>query len=422
MRELFLCATFLLCVINTKAQIKAGENFTLGGYAQLDHISFFKELENSINSRNQTSLDIDIEADIGQNYSLFSSLEFRNDLSDHSRDRFFMQELYVDFFSKNIDFRVGKQRLTWGKADGFNPINVFGVTDYTDVLDTEDEKPGIFALSGKLFMKDWEIQLVYSPIFTPSTLPTSNSRWMPENIQIQDDTYQAIYHIAEIKPQDRFRNMQFGAKISKSSGFIDFSVACFSGYNHIPTMSQTLDSISFNDKTASINVLRKYYKHHVIGGDFSFQIQKYIIKGEGALFIPEDIAVDNPYFQYVIGFDRTFSNVISDKNLSLIFQWMHEIKSKNVEYSGQDFNHLFQRNLMCRMELTFNYSLNISLQGIYALKYEDFYIRPELNYNISDGLNFTLLADLLNGNKDKGGLFSGYTDNSRIQAKLRFNF
>lgn len=398
--------------------------YSLGGFIELDSYSFLKEKENQVNSRNQSIIQLELKSNLSNNYSFFSSIEFRNDLSDSERDRVYLKETYIDLYTNKMDLRVGKQVILWGKADGFNPTSNLNPIDYSDILDTDDEEIGIFALSAKLYLGDWEVQGVISPTFQSSIFPSAKSRWqeeLPSHFFNGGEERPVQFHWNDVKlPGNKFSDTQYAVKVSRNFNDIDFSVSYYNGWNDIPDVSNNIEPIIGD--TLHVVIARSYYKHQVIGADFSWVIGKYIFKGEGALFLPRKIQIDNPYFQYVIGAERTFSNIIEDKNLFVIAQWIHEIKSSNITYRGNNFNHLFQRNLMARVEMDINKDMKFAIQAIYALKYDEFYIKPEFTYNVSDGLNFGLMADFLGGNKKKDGFFANYSDNSRIQAQLKYNF
>lgn len=422
-----LRTTFILIGLILFNVVFAQENnlkYSLGGFIELDHYSFFKEKENFVNSRNQSTVQIELESNLSDSYSFFSAIEFRNDLSDSKRNRVYLKEVYIDLFTKKVDLRIGKQVILWGKADGFNPTSNLCPIDYSDLLDTEDEEIGIFSLNTKLYLGDWEVQGVISPTFQSSIFPSEKSRW-------QEETSNCIYYNGENKIADyywqeinlstnKIKDIQYAFRISRNFNNFDLSVSYYNGWNDIPYITNEITQVKEDTVVVCIN--QNFYKHTVLGTDFSLALGKYIFKGEGALFFPRKNLVDNPYFQYVIGLERTFNNVIGDKNLYVIAQWIQEIKSKKISYSGSDFNHLFQRNLMARLEVEFNRDMKFSLQGIYSLKYKDFYLRPEYTYNISDGLNLKILADLIGGIKSRGGFFSNYNDNNRIQVKLKYNF
>jgi hypothetical protein len=413
----FLLFAFWGKTFSQKSDLK----YSAGGYVELDHFSFLAEKDGFISQRNQSAVLISLESQLNDGYAFFSSVEFRNDLSDSRRNRVYLKETYIDVFSRNVDLRIGKQVIPWGKADGFNPTDNLNPVDYSDILDTEDETVGIFSASAKLYLGDWQLQGVFSPAFQACILPDAGSRWQPEYPSFI--TYNGVDLPARFRwreaavPANRFRNSQFAFKISKTAGSVDFSVSYYNGLNGIPDVGNEIESV-VND-TVNISVTQNYYRRQVAGADFSCISGKYVFKGEGALFIP---AWGKPYFQYILGFDRIFSNVTGDKNLFVIMQWIHELKNKGVEYGGTDFNHLFQKNLMSRVEMELNRDMKLSLQAVYTFKYEDFYIRPEFRYGISDGLNLILSADILGGNRSKNGLFASYSGNDRIQIRLKYNF
>jgi hypothetical protein len=398
--------------------------YSITGFIELDNFSFFKEKDNLINHRNQSIASLNFQSKLDDNYAFASTVEFRNDLSDSKRNRVYLKETYIDIFSRKIDFRIGKQVILWGKADGFNPTGNLTPVDYSDILDTEDEDIGILSANVKLYLGDWQMQGVFSPAFQASIFPNSNSRWQqeyPSSTVHEGINVPAQFRWNEVDvPGNKFHDSQFAFKISKNLSNVDFSLSYYNGLNDIPDIYNEFESIT-ND-TVNIAISQNYYRHQVFGVDFSCLLGKYVFKGEGALFMPDKTNENKPYFQYVLGFDRTFSNVIGDKDIFVIIQWIHELESKNVEYSGKDFNHLFQENIMSRIEMELSRDIKFSLQAVYALKYEDFYIRPEFKYNISDGLNLSLSADILDGNKSKNGLFASYSDNDRIQIKLKYNF
>ncbi len=387
--------------------------------------SFFKEERGLINSRNQSTAQIELKSNLTNNYSFFSSVEFRNDLSDSNRNRVYMKETYIDVYTKILDLRLGKQVILWGKTDGFNPTNNLCPIDYSDILDTRDEEIGIIALNTKFYFKDWEIQWVISPAFQSSIFPSERSRWK--------NTFPAfLFYNGEYKPiayfwntvdfpQNRFKDIQNAFKISKSFNFWDFSISYYNGWNDIPYITSEIKKQQKKD-TINVSLNQNYYKHQIIGTDFSILLGKYILRGEGALFFPQKTNIYTPYFQYVLGVERIFRNVIGNKNLHVIAQWIQEIKSSKTEYSESDFNHLFQKNLMTRIEMDMTKDITFSIQGIYSLKYYEYYVRPEFTYNVSDGLNLVVLADVLGGDKSQNGFFSKYRNNNRIQIKLKYSF
>jgi len=421
---IFLCA-FATAAFSVSAQESGDRGISVNGYVQLDHMSFFKEKTGKVNGRNQGIVQMDFFSKMGDNHSFFSTVELRDDLSDKSRNRVYVEEAYIDLVFEKWDLRAGKQVFSWGKADGFNPMNTLAPMDYTDVLDTDDEKIGIFALNAKYYLGGYEIQAVFSPVFTGTVFPSADSRWqfgMPGYVDVQGENYRTEYSISVSKPEQKLKNSSFALKLAKNFSRLDVSLSYFCGYRHVPEILQEIEGMDAANKTMKVDIRQQYYRQQVISGDFSFVLDKYVLKGEGGLHFPKGIPNDSPYFQYVTGIDRVFGSTIGSNNLTVILQWMHELKSGKIGYSGRDFNHLFQKNVMASLEQELSASTQISLQGVYALKYEDFYLRPKLAHNISDGLNLSVSADVLGGKKAKNGLFSGFSDNNRAHIRLKYGF
>jgi len=128
---IFLCA-FAAATFSVSGQESGDRGISMNGYVQLDHMSFFKEKTGKANGRNQGIVQMDFFSKPGDNHSFFSTVELRDDLSDKSRNRVYVEEAYIDLVFEKWDLRAGKQVFSWGKADGFNPMNTLAPMDYTD--------------------------------------------------------------------------------------------------------------------------------------------------------------------------------------------------------------------------------------------------------------------------------------------------
>lgn len=411
----------LLSINDSFAQANEHFKYQLNGFVELDHISFFKNMPNKINSRNQSTLQLNLTSSLHENYNFNSSIEFRNDLSDSQRNRVLLKESYLDFVFSNWDLRVGKQIISWGKADVFNPTNNINPIDYSDILDTENERIGIWCTNLRFSWLGLNFQTLFAPVFSETIFPQDNSRWLhiPTEIQMNGKDYKVKYNLKNLHiPEKNISNSQYAIKLEKNIRNLDLSLSYYYGQNDIPESIQKI--VSIQNDSITIDSHRLYHKYHVVGLDFAYVLGKNIIKGEGAYFVPTKASNNYPYFQYVVGIERSFLNIIEDNSLHLMFQWIHEIKNSNTSYDFNDFNHLFKRNLQGRMKFDIGHYTSISLQGIYNFLEKDFYIQPEIAHSISDGLNLVVKADILNGKN--GGFFYQFRENNRIQAKLKYDF
>ena len=100
--QLILTSVFLLTNIHA-------QEVELNGFVEVDHISYFEnDDERQINSRNQGILQVELGKTLSEGASIFSAVEFREDQSDPLRNRFYLDEAYIDLYLSHFDFRLGK--------------------------------------------------------------------------------------------------------------------------------------------------------------------------------------------------------------------------------------------------------------------------------------------------------------------------
>ena len=399
------------------------------GYGELDQIAYFKNEQDKINNRFQSLLSFDLNAALKKKSAFKANLKIRNDLADKSRNRIFLNEFYVDFFTKNVDLRIGKQIINWGQADSYNPLDNFNPRDLSDILDTENEVLPIYGTRLKYYIKDLTFDLVFAPVFTPSILPHPESRWTSDlptfipNPTSPDFMLKANYTFAEFTPNYTIgKDLQLGLKTSYSFPGWDLGMSYYYGFNDVPKYIPTYGFT--NPGEVNIQITPDYYKWHVLGIDFATSIGQFGIRSETGLFVSEktDFFERDPVFvQAVLGIDRTFVNVFNENNLMVILEWIQEFVIDGDSFVSNDFNHYFQRALFLRLQQDIGNFTQFSLQAVYDFKSQDFYLQPHLSYEISNGFNVTLASDIIIS-KSREGFFHQYRNNDRVQLKLKYNY
>ena len=90
-----------------------------------------------------------------------------------------LREAYIDFTTTAVDFRVGKQIIIWGRADGLAITDIVSPRDLTNFLipDFRELRLGVTAAKADAYLGPAMVQLIYLPQFTPSVLPEPGSIW-----------------------------------------------------------------------------------------------------------------------------------------------------------------------------------------------------------------------------------------------------
>ncbi|GMQ82623.1 MAG: hypothetical protein BMS9Abin05_2078 [Rhodothermia bacterium] len=409
----------------------------LGGFFEYDNITYFEnENRQKINGRNQVILQTDVRHDAGTMVNMFSSLEFRYDQADPTRNRVFLDEAYVDLYLGSLDLRVGRQVYAWGRADLFNPTDNLTAWDYSDILDTEAEKLGLVSARANYYVDNWSLEVVLAPSFSPSVWPGYDSRWWPElPAFIENPAYpqqgsprlKARYEFAnEALPDEGLRSMQYALKLT---GFLrgwDFSVSWFDGFDDLPALhlDTTFDS-AFT--SVLVEVEPRYHRRRAVGADAATTFGSLGVHGEAAYYLTEDWsgtdpAIDDPYLQYVIGADYTLTNVFPEKDLFLLVEWSQEVQvpDRNTVYRLTDLNHVFRKSLFAKADINLDEFSKVTVSGVYNIETEDWWLQSGANWSIADGLELRANLDLLGG--PDGSFFGGFKENKRLHVRLKYSF
>jgi hypothetical protein len=395
----------------------------INGKIRFDHFSYFKNIDKKINTRNQTIINLDLKKDYS-NSGFYSSLEFREDLSDQSRNRVYVKESYLDLTLKALSFRFGKQIISWGKGDAVNPTNNLNPVDYSDILDTDNETIGVFGVNSKVYLSsDFTIQGVFIPVFQSNIYSTDySSRWFLNPVDIFTMQYPVAKYSASFSPSELpkndLSNAQYAVKFDVTIKGWDFSANYYDGTYHSPSYNYIVTPIT-ND-SVTIQIDSKYFGVKTIGFDFTTSLLGFGIRGEAAYYIPEGYdKMKTNYLRYVIGLDKSIGIGYSHR-IAINVDWTQEVVEDNFEYSHFDVRHLFQETLITQIKYDFGPTASFSFKGAYNTDNKDYYLAPEVKYNLADGFNLFCTFDLLDG--DDGGFFTYFNNNNRFRLKLQYDF
>ena len=425
-------ALTVLCLAVLLASPLAGQETSFSGFVEIDYFSYLKNpMPNTVNGRNQGIFQLEFSGAPSERAAFFSAVEFREDQADARRNRIYLDEAYVDLLWDTFDLRIGKQIILWGKADAINPTDLITPWDYSDVLDTEDERIGVVAAKARYLLADWELEAVFVPTFTASVLPPDGSRWLPALPGMAPNPFSpqqppallpvSYRVIPAALPDASLENAQVAAKISSSKRGWDFSLSYYRGWDDLAVFHQ---QAGFGGDSIRITIAPQYHRLQAFGGDFATTLGKFGLRGEAAWYLTDDRDgtdpdIDDPYGQYVIGLDRTFSDVLGGNNLFVLVQWIQEVTNGEFAQSNP-LSHIFQRALSGRAELELGTYASFALAGVYDLERKGYFLRPELSGNPADGVTVILTADVLGGENES--FFGSFEDNKRVQMRIKASF
>lgn len=282
----------------------------------------------------------------GKNTDFFGEIHIKNKGFPFANDIFDMQnsaacdrtmveagEVYFDvmgLFKNSMDMRIGRQRISWGTADGVNPTDNLNPFDLEDIWDFNSKKPS-FAVNAKWYYDNWTLQGVYEPFFNLPVLPDSAyfSLFFNANTDYFGLVPQKFSYTVENPSPSLGNPGLIAAKISGNIKGFDLSASYLYGRNYVPypdsvAITPILDSL--RPIPVNIEAYLAFPRMHVAGFDFAGSIKDIGIWGEAGLFIPdrdyfcrindfrspvlvkELMISKSPYLKFTVGGDYIFAN------------------------------------------------------------------------------------------------------------------
>ena len=92
---------------------------------------------------------------------------------------FMLREVYLDVYFNSMDFRLGKQQIIWGKADGVFITDIVSPKNLDEFLlpDFDEIRIGITSVKANYYLGNSFFELVWIPSFISTKLANPPSIW-----------------------------------------------------------------------------------------------------------------------------------------------------------------------------------------------------------------------------------------------------
>ena len=381
------------------------------------------------------------------NLTTSSDLYNKNIVNPYNMD---IREAYVElygFLFKNLDLKIGRQRIVWGTADKLNPTDNLNPLDMEDILDF-GRRRGSDAINLNYYLNnDFSLQGIFIPFFQPANMPIgifSNAlnptMELPQGMILKgfsDTLIMPKYNLGE--------SAVAGGKFKGMIKGVDFSLSYVWGRDGLPFATRntfipvdTLGGININSQLS-------FARTHIIGADLATSIAGIGFWAEAAAFLPDNNVImttdvysyipnlpspilvktmdsvildkTKPYIKFVVGGDYNFAD-----GSYLNLQYMHGFIQERGNENLNDY-------LFFRYEKKFfNEKLKVApigggfivtdwneIKDNYAIVY-----MPEIAYKATDNAEITLSTVIFDGKGDN--LFANLKDYNMFWFKLKYSF
>ncbi len=325
-----------------------------------------------------------------------------------------LREVYMDIYFDNVDLRVGRQQIIWGKAEGVFITDIVSPKDMREFLlpDFEEIRMGVTAFKFDYYLGDHNLEAVWLPVFTPTLFPEEGSIWRPQI----DYPVSPRYDYSEKEVKGSLENSEFFAKYSVITSAIDLEIMAGYAWDDDPAMHIRKQIDPGSGEIDSITVTPRHHRLSIAGSSFSSTLGPFVFRGEGAwysgkYFNAAGAAVEKDYAHYLLGLDYT----LWDINLSGQF-----IQQAIMDYDPKIEDDEFNNTMTLRARRDFmRETLTLELFSYLGLNNNDALIRPRIYYDLADGFEVLLGANLFVGEE---GQFGQYNDNDMGYFKVKYSF
>ena len=362
-----------------------------------------------------------------------------------------LKEAYIDWKGEMLALRVGRQIVSWGKADDIQITDVISPKDEASFVaaDYNESRLGIDAVRLSLLTEKLQIDAFFIPFFTPSILPLAKGNPLKDIIFSDVDGIR-IYAPEDYRdlkrPNKHISNSEFAFRASAYTSFADVSLYYFYGWDDIPFFRYSPNMVIYNSTASGerdiyedifeINVSGKYKRMMMAGFDAAIPAGEFVIRLEEAFFPKRHFQTTAEYqMQSQFSGKKVKTSLQKHQLISLAgldwapsggwtltAQYIADIvfdHEKNIERKG------FEHQATLSLEKTLlNETLTLMASG--ALDLRDFSSAMELeaDYKLTDAITLSIIGDIYYEGPDenKKGLYSDYRNLSSITFKGKINF
>ena len=372
---------------------------------------------------------LDSETDLGgfdhrpSNYSSINGA-----LASNTHAEISLRELYVDgerYHSDSLpdmEWRIGKQQVVWGQADGLKVLDVVNPQSYREfILDQfEDSRIPLWMINLTLITgESATLQLLWIPDTSYHELAESGSVYEITAAErtpfIQPEPMQSVV-LAEVdKPENAFKDSDFGFRYKVFWQGWDLTFNYLHYYQDLPVFYQqhTADAVL---------IAPVYERSHLIGASLSNVFSDFTLRAEIGYQTDTFHSSDAAQTQGINHHQELASVIGIDwQGLEETFISVQWFRSQLFSYSASTIRDQIDQTVSLLIRKHFdNQSWKAEVLSLYSLNHEDGLIRPKAAYFWFGNLEVWAGADVFYGKAS--GLYGQFNRNDRIVVGFEWGF
>jgi len=341
--------------------------------------------------------------------------DFISDGTHANRSMVDLREAYLKFtLFEWLDVKAGRQVATWGTGDLIFANDLFAKDweAFFTGLDDTYLKPPQDLLRVTAYADGVTLELALSPYFTPDNLPSGTrlSVYNPFMMTAVDAAHAPLV----LRPKKIPTNGEAFGRIFGTVDSFEWALYGYKGFWPTP-------------QGVTPGTALYYPRLWSVGGSLRGPIGSYLMHGELAAYISQhDTDGDNPrvansQVRGLVGVDKSLGG-----ELTVGLQYYGELMLDHELYlMGAPSEAVWEElrsTVTARInKFLENQAVQLALFAYWGITDEDWHLRPEIGYKITDAIKWTLGGIVVGGNQPFT-TFGQFQDNSNIFTRLRYSF
>jgi hypothetical protein len=330
-----------------------------------------------------------------------------------------LRQAYVDIYWDSVDLRIGRQQVIWGKGDGVFITDVVSPKDLRRFIlpDFEEIRIGVDAVKFDYYSDSGALEVVWIPVFTPMRSPDDDSIWARSSEFPVDPSFD----LSSKNIDASLENSEVFAKYSLLSSSFDLEMMAGYAWDDAPTMHMSAELDPDTHEMVSLVITPEYHRLPLAGGSFSTAVGGAVVRGEGAYYwgkhlptvspLIEDGVLKCDYVHYLLGVDWALLGVnVSGQFISEVILDYDDSLASDARTDWLTF---------LASDSFLNDTLHLEFLSYFGLSDSDALLRSKVSYDMTDGFEILVGADLFMGDE---GTFGAYDENDSVYAKLKYSF
>ena len=347
------------------------------------------------------------------NYSSFNGAFVTSSKGDIQLREWFITTEFLNTF-----WKIGKQQVVWGQADGLKILDVINPQSFREFIldDFDDSRIPTWMVNAEVPLSAQStLQVLWIPDTTYNEFALTNSPYeitSPLFVPQLSDGVNLV-GFKQSKPKSFFKDSDFGLRYSVFAGGWDLTLNYFYHYLDSPVLFQNLTD-------ANLSIDSQYQRSHLLGASASNAFGDFTLRTElgyssDTFHLSRDLSqsgiVQSSDVSTVIGLDY---QGISDTLLSV--QWfashLFDYEQSMVrDQNTSTISFLIKRSFQ-------NETWDMEILALHNSDNDDGSLQMLINYALSSHTKLWFGTDVFYGNKD--GLFGQFSKQDRLTIGVQW--